>query len=73
MICDNRNGLSLCNQVRQSNPQNTKCMKTLCQDIVNLYEGEWHRKPNKEESVSIGKRFRKLGCPGCVGAVDCAG
>lgn len=73
MICDDRTAFSLCNQVRQSEPQNMKCMKTLCEDIVYLYEGEWLRRPNKEELVSIEKHYRELGFPGCVGAVDCAG
>lgn len=50
-----------------------KCMKTLCQDIVVSYEGEWLRLPNKEELLSIEKDYCELGFPGCVGVVDCAG
>lgn len=73
IICDDQIAFSLRSQVLQSKPQNTKCAKTPCQDIVDLYEGEWLGRPKKEVLVSIRKHYRELEFLECVGAVDCAG
>lgn len=72
MIRKGRTAFSMAEEVRQFEPQNMKCMKKLCKGVWDLYESEWLRRTNEAEIVQIESRYRKMGFPGCIGAVDCA-
>eukprot|EP00171_Calliarthron_tuberculosum_P004333 IDg4333t1 len=49
------------------------CMKELCRTIVSVLSAEYLRDPTAEDTERIEKKFRAVGFPGCIGAVDCAG
>ena len=48
-------------------------MKRFVKCIVKEMKEELLRLPTNDEVISIEERYRKLGFPGCLGAVDCAG
>lgn len=73
MLTDGRSAASLVQQTRMSEPQVMQCMKRFVKCVVVELKEEWLRLPTNDEVMDIEERYRKLGFPGCLGAVDCAG
>lgn len=73
MLSDGRTAASLTQQTRMSERQVMKCMKLFVNAVVERLGEEWLRLPTVEEIMAIEGRYRKLGFPGCLGAIDCAG
>ena len=41
-------------------------------DVQKIYgEKYFNRRPNESELTDVEKKYRKVGLPGCIGAVDC--
>lgn len=72
MLTEGRTALSLVRETRMSERQILKCMKRFTTCIVEQLEEEWIRLPTNAELLEIENRYKSLGFPGCIGAVDCA-
>lgn len=43
-----------------------------CEDVVSMYGTKFiNRLPTMEELTDITERYKAVGCPGCIGAIDC--
>ena len=73
MITQGCTAFSLVRETRMSERQIMKCMKRFTSCIVREMEEEWIRLPTNAELLEIEKRYKSVGFPGCIGAVDCAG
>lgn len=49
------------------------CLVNFCTCTVEKFGPKYLRAPTAEDLMRIEKKFRALGFPGCIGAVDCAG
>ena len=48
-------------------------MKEVCRSVVSCFEAEFLREPTAQELKDIEKQLSRVGFPGCIGCVDCAG
>lgn len=57
-----------CN-IRESS--STECLKDFAVDVVELFEGEYLRPPNSEQTVILLQRVNGLVFSGMLGIIDC--
>lgn len=72
MLADDFIAFSMKWEVRTSEAQNIKCIKQFSESICKMYRSRLCRH-TVTELQEIDKRYKSLGFPGCVGAVDFAG
>jgi Plant transposon protein len=49
------------------------CLHEFARVVVECFDAEYLREPTRQDLIRIEKQFRKVGWPGCIGVVDCAG
>jgi hypothetical protein len=58
---------------RLSESTSAKCLKRFCAAIVRVFGDQYLRLPSANDLKCIEATYCKLGLPGCIGAIDCAG
>ena len=64
---------SLDEYCRQGESTALRSMKEFCRSVVSCFEGEFLRDPTEDELLMIERHFSRVGLPGCIGCVECAG
>ena len=63
---------SLDDATRMSEEIGRQYMRKFLTDVEAIYGGRYlNRRPNEQELNDVERKYRRIGVPGCIGAVDC--
>ena len=63
---------SLDDASRMSEEIGRQYFRTFLDDVIEIYGKRYlNRRPNEEELNDVQEKYKKIGLPGCIGAVDC--